>query len=835
MKKNVLRILLAFVMAALVFALVACNGNTDSGTSKKDGKNTDKSTDKTGEEEVDAVEQLRASLTSVVSGVDPYIEMIKSIEATSEVGLDIAIGGYYDNTGSKKSAGNFKLGLSGNARPENPELKVAFSLDDSKSGAGTDYLAIGYQDGKLYLTEPLSLINQGKNAKPNSIEMDASMLVDGVNNVAAFGMKKLAGVTGGINFSLSTMVGGLLEGDIVGMAAGLIESDLKSDNKEIALIVASKNVKSIVGLLEDSIPTATINTALNFAYENFGLYVNGTTIGLDKEEAADGTALTFAKVVDEFAPSLKIIAAFDKENTANDKSLNAVKVELNFESLNLAVGLSVDLTMLEVGKEASINFEGYDPQNLTSSVKVGLGQKDKYATLTATANTATAFASEETNVATASLTLGDATNKALGTALAKYDGQTIYLDFSGFTTAIANAAEYTVPTADKFAYTFTYGENAADFGKEEGNPFNVKTALAYMLENVGKTEKEETTTEKKVEKAKVAEGAALETKGIWTTVYNLILSIKEGYFGAYDYIGSDAKSKKYPLYVWDEAKAAYVILVNEDGEKVYLSYKAEATQEDVTELLASVEWISKFVNVDLTDSKGKGLSLETIGNSLSEKFNAVKEIFTGDNAAAQASGEKASVKLFSTDGKDLVSVVTMFVNIPVVGEDGKFQKDENGKFVVAKDVKIDTAEKAQSYIAAIFALDDEDAATSYATWDAEVKEVFGITETEGFKTSIIETVLGIDLEQFCAGGVVLYARYDKDAGLSGAIGVENTEGDNYIEIGASIGFVDADDDLASDVTTTADAASIASEDAEGKWSMNDQIWKTIVAALKYVF
>lgn len=840
MKKNVLKILLALVMVAMVFALVACGGG-DSGSSGG-GKKKDNDPGTNEPAKVDAVAALTSAINEVVGGVAPYFSSLQAIKADSEVGVDIGVGGYYDNSGSNASAGNFKLTLQGNAKAEDPELKVAFSLDESKSGAGKDYVAIGYQDGSLYITEPLSLINAEKDSKgkskgqPNSIEMDATMLKAGINNVAGFGMEKLEGVVGVLgDFSLDTTVKDILDKNesMIKMVAGFITPDTTSNSKEIALVITSTNVGKIIGAVSTFIDgwddiIGTVDNVLATAYDSFGLYVNANTIGIDKEDAkANGAkALTFQAIQDNFMPAIKIIGGFDKDNTAADKALNAVKVELSLEQLNLAVGLAIDLRTLAIGKDVSISFSGYSPKNLTSSINVGLGQKDRFATLTATANTATAFKSKSTNVATAALKLGDTANKAYATANATYDGQDIYLDLTGISEIAGNY--FDTSSGTKFVQKFTYGENAANFGKEEGDAFNVKEALAYMLENVGKVESDDddddddSTKEDAEALAKAREKlGSYKTENIWATIYNIIVDIKEGY--EYDVVGADGY-----MYTVNEAGTGYT-----KGSKAS-AYKTKAEQTDITKLLSEVEWIQKYVNVELVKS-GKGLTFEQIGDSLKDKFDAVKAIFTGDDAAAGVKDGKASVALFSEDGeKDLIRVVTMFINIPTVNDNNEFVKDDDGKFVVAPDVKM-TPALAKKYITAIFKLDDEDAATSYADWDADVKTVFGITEQEGFTTGIIQKVLGIDLDELCGDGIILYARYDEEEGLSGAIGIEDADGKNYIEIGGSIGFIEAGEDLVSAADKDTEAL-IATQDTETEeWSMNNQIWRGIVAALHYVF
>ena len=839
MKKNVLKILLALVMVAMVFALVACGGG-DSGSSGGGKKNTGKDTDTNSETKVDAVAALTSAINEVVGGVAPYFSSLQAIKADSEVGVDIGVGGYYDNSGSKASAGNFKLTLQGNAKAEDPELKVAFSLDESKSGAGKDYVAIGYQDGSLYITEPLSLINAEKDSKgrsrgqPNSIKMDATMLKAGINNVAGFGMEKLEGVVGVLgDFNLDTTVKDILDKNesMIKMVAGFITPDTTSNSKEIALVITSTNVGKIIGAVSTFIDgwddiIGTVDNVLATAYDSFGLYVNANTIGIDKEDAkANGAkALTFQAIQDNFMPAIKIIGGFDKDNTAADKALNAVKVELSLEQLNLAVGLAIDLRTLAIGKDVSISFRGYEPKNLTSSINVGLGQKDRFATLTATANTATAFKSKSTNVATAALKLGDAANKNTATANATYDGQDIYLDLTGISEIAGNYFDTSLGT--KFVQKFTYGENAADFGKEEGNAFNVKEALAYMLEHVGPTAT--TSADAAAAEQAKADAEALakareklgsyKTENIWATIYNIIVDIKEGY--EYDVVGADGY-----MYTVNDEGTGYT-----KGSKAS-AYKTKAEQTDITKLLSEVEWIQKYVNVELVKS-GKGMTFEQIGDSLKDKFDAVEAIFTGDDAAAGVKDGKASVALFSEDGeKDLIRVITMFINIPTVNDNNEFVKDDDGKFVVASDVKM-TPALAKKYITAIFKLDDEDAAESYADWDADVKTVFGIG-AEGFTTGIIETVLGIDLNKLCNGGIILYARYDEEEGLSGAIGIEDAEGNNYIEIGGSIGFIEAGEDLEG-VADTETETPIATK-TDDKWSMDTQIWKGIVDALNYVF
>lgn len=782
MKKNVLKILLALVMVALVFAMVACNGggnnpNNGGNTTKDcgDGKhvdaNNDGKCDKCGKDVPKTVEKvsLDTELKKLIGQVGPYVDTLKEVKKDSKVGIDVGLGAYYSYTGTNAAAGNFKLNVKGNLSANDPQAEIGLTLNGQNAkDDGEDYFKLGYKGGKIYITEALNKINNknGSTVEANKMAMNVAAIEDGIKNVAGVGMEYLAYLGGldalknldlvGLIDSLGEQIGGF---DALG---GFIKPNTTATATEFT--IDEEGVKGILGLLSVAginleSYSGTIDTVLDYADRVLGF--SQSIFGLE-----EGEKLTYALIMSNYLPSLTIRANYEGE------ALNSIDIAIAMNEINFEFGLSVKLATFGIDKTVSISGTGTE-KDIAGAINVNLGRKGLEGVLEYVINTGDALAKDGNTVASARLTVnGQEAVKAM------FDGQKVYMDASKAFEAIGATA----PADTKLTYKSDFAWRFYADGDKTKDPEYTATSLVDALNHGLKGIKytEPVKKDNKDDKQEPKDPAA----GIFTTIYNIL-------------VGKDNK--------WT-------------GE-------APATLGDVIELLdkkiGSGHTNGSFLKFDLVDANGKALDIGDIGANIVKIHNDNKAKLT---ESVNADGTEAGATLIGkTEGEtkatDLVDYVASFIKLPKI-EAGAFVI-ENDAFVPAEIDK----DMIGNYIELAFGL--------YPA-DGQFADYVNI--------GIIEKIVGVDYEQILNNGIYAYAKYEKGAGLKGSIGLRATKADTegYVEIGASIGLVNSSNADLCTMPESFDGAEDffgikegTEETAKDHYVVFDLAWKYLDALLAY--
>ena len=210
------KIMLAMVLLALVFALVACGGGDD-----EDPEPTPPP-----EEKATLAEQL----VDIIKAAGPLITTINGIEAGSTVSADVTATVDYKNGAS---SGNYSVALAGNINSTSPELTANF-----KKGS-TEWLGLTYVGNKVYLNQPLTAVNTSSDH--DKIVADVAALAPAVNDIMYIVMDALAGLNINIDFDeLATSLGGLIgQFDETGAISDMIQIETTSTGNKITLTSAT--------------------------------------------------------------------------------------------------------------------------------------------------------------------------------------------------------------------------------------------------------------------------------------------------------------------------------------------------------------------------------------------------------------------------------------------------------------------------------------------------------------------------------------------------------------------------------------------------------------------
>lgn len=211
------KIMLAMVLLALVFALVACNGGGD-----------DEDTEPTPPPEEEAT--LAEQLVDIIKAAGPLITTINGIEAGSTVSADVTATVDYKNGAS---SGNYSVALAGNINSTSPELTANF-----KKGS-TEWLGLTYVGNEVYLNQPLTAVNTSSDH--DKIFADVAALEPAVNDIMYIVMDALAGLNINIDFDeLATSLGGLIgQFDETGAISDMIQIETTSTGNKITLTSAT--------------------------------------------------------------------------------------------------------------------------------------------------------------------------------------------------------------------------------------------------------------------------------------------------------------------------------------------------------------------------------------------------------------------------------------------------------------------------------------------------------------------------------------------------------------------------------------------------------------------
>lgn len=218
---------------------------------------------------------------------------------------------------------------------------------------------------------------------------------------------------------------------------------------------------------------------------------------------------------------------------------------------------------------------------------------------------------------------------------------------------------------------------------------------------------------------------------------------------------------------------------------------ASTTMDDVIVLLDTK--IGKYLKFKIAEN-GKAKSIEAIVAEIVTIYEANKTALTD---AVNAEGTEAGAQLFSGEGASLLTFVSKFIKIPALKEvEGKTEFDWDNE------AEINDAATLKKYVA--FAFEQYPSEGQYADY---------------INTALIGKIVGLCYGAIIDGGIYAYAGYNAGEGLNGYIGLKaNKEAtDSYVEIGGSIGFIDAGNyaTIPADITGTTDFTEITADKNEG--------------------
>ena len=230
------KIMLAMVLIALVFALVACNNTGDD-----DGGGTETPPP---EEKATLAEQL----VDIIKAAGPLITTINGIEAGSTVSADVTATVDYK---SGANSGNYSVALAGNINSTSPELTANF-----KNGS-TEWLGLTYVGNKVYLNQPLTAVNTASDH--DKIVADVTALAPAVNDIMYIVMDALAGLNIDVDFdSLATELGKLIaQFDSSGAISDMIQITSSDNGNTITL--TPETINMVMGLLPMFLPENIIS------------------------------------------------------------------------------------------------------------------------------------------------------------------------------------------------------------------------------------------------------------------------------------------------------------------------------------------------------------------------------------------------------------------------------------------------------------------------------------------------------------------------------------------------------------------------------------------------
>ena len=436
MKKNLLKILLALVLVAFMFSLMACvdNGGGGGGGNNDDKECTehvdedgDGKCDVCGEtmEEETSETGLVAELSKILTTLSPYIDSLKGATADSEIGIDLGIGAFYKYSGDTASEGNFNLNFAANASATNPELSLGVAVNDK------DYFKLGYSAAAIYLLEGLNMINTDSTSS-NKIKMDVTYLEDSIKHAVSVGMEYLEWAAGeylgaidlgAIGEELSdpnSTLGAILPG-----VENLISAE--STSTGATLKINEANMGEIINIVTTFINNwEEIEGTIDSALSSVVGFMEGNEAFAGIYEVLNGK--TFNDIITEYAPSLEIRADYD-----NEGAIKKLSIVIVLAALDLEFGLDINLNTLSLEDKADIDFSGYTAQDLKGKIELDLDKKGVDGALSFVINTSNAFAAEDNMIASAQLLINHDPNLPTQpvAAQAGFNGSVVFLDMTG--------------------------------------------------------------------------------------------------------------------------------------------------------------------------------------------------------------------------------------------------------------------------------------------------------------------------------------------------------------------------------------------------------------------
>lgn len=608
MKKNLLKILLALVLVAFMFSLMACvNNGGGGGGGNNDDKECTEHVDEDGDGKCDVCGEtmeeetsetgLVAELSKILTTLSPYIDSLKGATADSEIGIDLGIGAFYEYSGDTASEGKFNLNFAANASATNPELSLGVAVNDK------DYFKLGYSAAAIYLLEGLNMINTDSTSS-NKIKMDVTYLEDSIKHAVSVGMEYLEWAAG--EYLGAIDLGAIGEelsdpNSTLGAILPSVESLISAESTATGatLKINEANMGQIINIVTSFINNwKEIEGTIDSALSSVVGFMEGNEAFAGIYEALNGK--TFNDIITEYAPSLEIRADYD-----NEGAIKKLSIVIVLAALDLEFGLDINLNTLSLEDKADIDFSGYTAQDLKGKIELDLDKKGVDGALSFVINTSNAFAAEDNMIASAQLLINrdpNLTEQPIA-AQAGFNGSVVFLDM----TKAFERFGATTDLATKYTYSI----------KDEGGEVtNIKTMFKNWVDGLtysepqGGSESGDTTTP-----------PAEEGAGIWGTIYNLL----NGGTG-----GTSA-----------------------------------TTADDVIKLVDSK--IGKYLKFELVDENGEALGFEEILAKITAIYATAADDLTG---AVSAEGTEAGAQLFSTGeaSKNLLNFVSKFIKIPAIKE-----------------------------------------------------------------------------------------------------------------------------------------------------------------------
>lgn len=374
MKKSSLltKIMLSLVLVALVFALVACNGD----------KEPSNPTPKPQPQEQTLAEQV----VEIIQGVNPILKVVNDTKSDGTLGADLSLSVKYDIGGNSN---DLALAVKANASTTNPAAQISFKLKNQ------EWVNVTVNDGKVYLVQPLTALNTA--GKTDGIKADIAALAPAVTDIMSIAMDVIDGMKIDLPADLATTIGDML--NKMGSGITTLINIEKTDNgyklvlgSDIMGAVSTLVVPGVVGgtltsLVGKDLSDKAVGAIQGFLKKNPELSIE---IGMNNG-AISGLAIGYKLDADTASLNLDFSLSNDRVSINNpnvgDKALNIGAVaELAQKNLKAeaevygVADFSADLKNL-VFATAKINnaeskgyFNGQTVYFDTNAVYEGLGQ-----------------------------------------------------------------------------------------------------------------------------------------------------------------------------------------------------------------------------------------------------------------------------------------------------------------------------------------------------------------------------------------------------------------------------------------------------------------------------
>lgn len=399
MKKSsiLFKIMLAMLLVALVFALVACgdNGGTGGGGTGGDDNDDDNQT----------TASLSEQVTEILKGVNPLLATVNSIKADSTVSVDLGFTIDFEhgvNSEDEQIAGSYTLDVLGNIDSTSPEFSIVYKSD------GKEWVNFTFKNNVVYLAQPLTAVNTANDV--DKVSANVTALNPAVRDLMSVVMDAIAGV---VTVIPSEIPENIMEMNNIGSMIDNMQSALTEMGFEIQALSNGNRIQLnqdiielVLGMLGNNLPSI-VTQLLDVVKEQMGSL---PTVTLDIYQSGGVVS------------GLAIGYSFD---------------ETHYGTLNLDISLS---TTSKVSVSAP---SGYTNQALQAVVEAALPLKDLEATLTASVNPDLSV--DGKNLAYASLKINEALLEGY------FNGTTAYFDMA----AAYEALNATAPTNTVYSAALT--------------------------------------------------------------------------------------------------------------------------------------------------------------------------------------------------------------------------------------------------------------------------------------------------------------------------------------------------------------------------------------------